>query len=303
MRPMIVGVLPVALAAATAEAQPAGVAAGPWRTQLQGAAVHQFDAGLDDGGSFSVNRAFVEAGLSYAFSARDSVGVALGYGYDGYDFDTGGDGLAALDPWSDINDFRLSFPLRAGIRDNIDLFAVPSVNWRAESGGDLGDAVTGGAVLGATYRFGDDLRVGAGLGVFSEIEDDATVFPILLVDWQITETFSLETGQALGATRGPGLTLNWTGLEDWRFTLGARWETWRFRLDDGGPAPDGVGEEEAIPIYLAAAYDVIPPVRLSAVAGLDVAGSLTLEDEDGRELAEEDFDPTPFVGFTFRARF
>jgi hypothetical protein len=305
MRAMIVCVLPAALLAATptAEAQPSGVAAGPWRTQLQGGVVHQFDADLDDGGSFSVNRAFVEAGLSYASSARDSVGVALGYGYDGYDFDTDGDGLAALEPWSDINDFRVSFPLRAGIRDDIDLVAVPSVSWRAESGGDLGDAATGGAILGATYRFGDDLRLGAGLGAFTEIEDDVTVFPILLVDWQITETFSLATGQALGATRGPGLTLNWTGLADWRFTLGARWETWRFRLDDGGPAPEGVGEEEAVPIYLAAAYDVIPPVRLSAVAGLDVAGTLTLEDEDGRELAEEDFDPAPFVGVTFRARF
>lgn len=292
-----------ALFAPAAAAQPAGVDTGPWRTQLQGGAVHQFDADLDDGGSFSVNRAFVEAGLAYAFSPRDSVGVAFGYGYDGYDFDTGGDGLAALDPWGDINDFRVSFPLRAGIGDNIDLFAVPSVTWRGESGADLGDAVTGGGLLGATYRFGDDLRLGAGFGAFSEIEDNATVFPILLIDWQVTESWSIETGQGLGATRGPGLTVNWTGIDRWRFTLGGRWETWRFRLDDDGPAPGGVGEEEAVPIYLAATYDVIPTVQLGVVGGLDVAGSLTLEDEDGRELADEDFDPTPFLGATFRARF
>jgi len=302
MRPLLAAAL-IAAPVAAAQAQPAGVAAGPWRTQLQGGAVHQFDADLDDGGSFSVNRAFVEAGLAYAFSPRDSVGVAFGYGYDGYDFDRGGDGLAALDPWGDINDFRLSFPLRAGIGERIDLFAVPSVTWRGESGADLDDAATGGALLGATWRFGDDLRLGAGVGAFSEIEDDATVFPILLVDWQVTESFSLETGQGLGATRGPGLTLNWTGIDRWRFTLGARWETWRFRLDDGGTAPDGVGEEEAVPVFLAATYDVIPTVQLGILGGLDVAGSLTLEDEDGRELAEEDFDPTPFLGATFRARF
>ncbi len=288
---------------AVAHAQPAGVDIGPWRTQLQGGAVHQFDADLDEGGSFSVNRAYVEAGLSYAFSPRDSVGVALGYGYDGYDFDADGSGLAALDPWGDVQDFRVSVPLRAGIGEKLDVFAVPSVSWRGESGADLGDAATGGATLGATWRFSDDLRLGAGLGAFSEIEDDATFFPILLVDWQITESFSLETGQGFGATRGPGLTVNWTGIDRWRFTLGARWETWRFRLDDGGPAPDGVGEEEAVPVFLAASFDVIPPVRLTAVAGLDVAGSLTLEDETGRELEEEDFDPTPFLGVGFRARF
>jgi hypothetical protein len=291
------------LAGGPVAAQPAGVDIGPWRTQLQGGAVHQFDADLDDGGSFSVNRAFIEAGLSYAFSPRDSVGVALGYGYDGYDFDTGGTGLAALDPWGDVNDFRVSFPLRAGIGDNLDVFAVPAVNWRAESGGDLSEATTAGATLGAAWRFSDDLRLGAGLGAFSEIEDDATFFPIFLIDWQITEDFSLETGRGVGATRGPGLTVNWTGLDKWRFSLGARYETWRFRLDDSGPAPDGVGEEKAIPVYLQATYDVIPPVRLGVVAGLDVGGSLQLEDEDGRELEDEDYDPTPFLGATFRARF
>ena len=291
------------LAGGPVAAQPAGVDIGPWRTQLQGGAVHQFDADLDDGGSFSVNRAFIEAGLSYAFSPRDSVGVALGYGYDGYDFDTGGTGLAALDPWGDVNDFRLSFPLRAGIGDDLDVFAVPAVNWRAESGADLGESTTAGATVGAAWRFSDDLRLGAGLGAFSEIEDDATFFPILLIDWQVTENFSVETGRGAGATRGPGLTLNWTGLDRWRFTLGARYETWRFRLDDSGPAPDGVGEEKAIPVYLQATYDVIPPVRLGVVAGLDVGGSLQLEDEDGRELEDEDYDPTPFLGATFRARF
>lgn len=303
MRSLFAAGLVTASLATAAHAQPAGVAAGPWRTQLQGGAVHQFDADLDDGGSFSVNRTFIEAGLAYAFSPRDSLGVALGYGYDGYDFDAEGGGLAALDPWGDVNDFRLSFPLRAGIGETVDLFAVPSVTWRGESGADLGDAVTGGGLVGATYRFGDDLRLGAGLGAFSEIEDNATFFPILLIDWQVSEAFSVETGQGLGATRGPGLTVNWTGIDRWRFTLGARWETWRFRLDDGGPAPDGVGEEEAVPIFLSATFDVIPTVQLGVVGGLDVGGSLTLEDEDGREIAEEDFDPTPFLGATFRARF
>jgi outer membrane receptor protein involved in Fe transport len=303
MRSWIVALLPATVVAVSAHAQPAGVAIGPWRTQLQGAAVHQFETDLDGGGSFSVDRAYIEAGLAYAFSPRDSVGLAFAYGYDGYDFDADGNGLAALDPWGDVDGFRLSAPLRAGIGERIDLFAAPSVRWRAESGADLGDAATAGGTLGATWRFSDDLRLGAGLGAFAEIEDDATIFPILLIDWRVTDSLSIETGQGLGATRGPGLAVNWTGLDDWRFTLGARWETWRFRLDDAGPAPDGVGEEEAIPVFAAAAYEIIPPVRVSVVGGVDVGGSLTLEDEDGREIAEEDFDPAPFLGATFRARF
>ena len=178
-----------------------------------------------------------------------------------------------------------------------------SVRWAAESGGDLGEAMTGGLIAGASYRFSDRLRIGPGLGVFGEIEDDVSIFPILVVDWQITDTLALETGSGAGATRGPGLTLRWTGIEDWSFGVGARYETYRFRLDDGGPQPDGVGEEKGVPVYLTASWDVIPTVRLTALAGVEVGGELTLEDEDGNEVQSDDADPAPFLGIAFRARF
>jgi hypothetical protein len=58
-----------------------------------------------------------------------------------------------------------------------------------------------------------------------------------------------------------------------------------------------------VPIYLRATYAPIPTVDLTAVAGAEVAGTLTLEDEEGREIREEDVDPAPFLGLTFRARF
>ncbi len=283
-------------------AQPAGVNLNPWRTQIQGSVIHRFDTDIDDGGAFSVTRLFVEPGLSYAFGPRDSVGVAFGYSLDDYDF-SGSEGLAGLDPWGTINEYRLSAPARLGLGERFGVFALPSIRWSAESGGDLGEAVTGGLLAGFSYAVNDRLKIGPGFGVFSQLEDDVSAFPILLIDWQITDTLSLDTGSVLGATRGPGLGLNWRGLEDWTFGIGARYETYRFRLDDSGSAPDGVGEEKGVPIHLQATYAPIPTVRLTAVAGAAVAGTLTLDDEDGREIREEDVDPSPFLGFGFRARF
>lgn len=288
----------LALAAVPAHAQPTG----SWQTFLQGGAVHQFETGTDGGGEFSVNRAFIEGGVAYAFDRRRSIGVAVAYGYDGYDF-SGNGGLAGLDPWDGVNEYRLSAPIRWGFGERFDAFAAPAVRWTAESGADLGDGFAGGFNAGFTYQVNDRLRIGPGIGVFTALEDDASAFPILLVDWQVTDTVAVQTGAGLGATRGPGLTVNYTGVEQWTFTLGARLEQFRFRLDDEGPAPDGVGEEQAVPIFLSAAYDVLPAVQLAAVGGLDVAGELTLEDSTGREIAADDFDPAPFLGFTFRARF
>jgi hypothetical protein len=286
------------LIAGAASAQPSS----PWRTQLQGGAVHQFETDLDDGGDLSVDRLFIEGGLIYAFDPRRSVGVALAYGYDGYDF-SGDGGLAGLDPWDGVNEYRVSAPVRWGFGERFDLFAVPSIRWTAETSVNFGEGMSGGVNAGFSYKVNDSLRIGPGIGVFTEIEDSVSVFPIFVIDWLITDALALRTGAGLGATRGPGLTLSYRGVEDWEFTLGARYEKYRFRLDDGGVAPDGVGEESAVPLFLSAAYDPLPFVRLSAVGGVDIGGELSLEDSSGREIEAAEFDPAPFLGVTFRARF
>jgi len=295
-------VVALTVVATCANAQPAGVANSPWQVSVQGGVVQQFDSDLEDGGEYSVTRANIELGLGYATGPRDSIGLSLGYTIDDYSFDGLG-GLAALEPWGEIREYQLAVSLRRGIGERIDLFALPTLRWSAEKGGDLSDGLTPGLIAGFNYRVSDRLRIGPGFGLFDEIEDGVTAFPILLIDWKITDTLSLETGSGMAATRGPGLQLNSTAIEDWTLSLGARYETYRFRLDDDGPVPDGVGEEEAVLAYLAASYEVNPTIRFSALAGLELGGELTLEDMNGRRIRQEDADPAPFIGLTFRARF
>ncbi|MFP4209408.1 MAG: hypothetical protein ACLFSC_12230 [Wenzhouxiangella sp.] len=283
-------------------AQPADSAGSPWQRFVQGGVVHQSDADLDQGGSYSVTRASIEAGLAYATSRRDSIGLSLGYSLDDYRF-AGSGGLAGRNPWGRVHEYRLSGSWRRGFGERIDAFAIPSLRWSAESGGDLGEAMTAGLIAGVNYRVSDRLRIGPGIGVFDEIEDSASVFPILLIDWQISETLSLETGSGLAATRGPGLQLNSTALEGWMLGLGARYETYRFRLDDEGAVADGVGEEKAVLAYFSANRDLAPGIRLSVLAGMELGGKLRLEDMNGGTIQTDDADPAPFVGLAFQARF
>ncbi len=66
----------------------------------------------------------------------------------------------------------------------------------------------------------------------------ASVFPILIIKWNITDTLKFETGRGFGASQGPGLNLVWQATDKCKLTLGGRYERQRFRLNDDGIAPD-----------------------------------------------------------------
>lgn len=269
-----------------------------WLPSIRAGYIHQFDADIDDGGSFAVDRANLRVGLNRVFDRDRSVGISLGYDYAGYNFD----GLSH-DLWSDIHTFRLSSPVRWGAGEKWTIFGIPSVRSSAESGASFNDGVTAGLLAGATYKFSDRLSIGPGLGAFSQLEDSANVFPILLIKWQITDGVFLETGRGFGASQGPGLNLTWQATKHWKVTMGGRYEKFRFRLDDEGMAADGVGQEKGIPLYLGAAYSTSRTSELAVYVGVKLAGSLTLEDDSGDRVSRSDHDPAPFAGASWRYGF
>ena len=141
--------------------------AGPkigWSASLRGGYVHQFDTDIDNGGSFSVNRLFIQGGPTYTSSGETSILLAFGYGLDDYDF-SGDSGLGGLRPWEDIHTFRLSIPLRWRVSEKWTGFAAPTLRFTGESGADFSDSLTGGAFAGFSYRYSDRLSIGPGIGV------------------------------------------------------------------------------------------------------------------------------------------
>ena len=233
---------------------------------------------------------------------RRSVSLAVGYGYDGYDF-SGSGGFGGVEPWSEINSLRISTPVRWGFDEKWSLFFIPTLRTTAENGAELNDAIQAGGFAGFSYRFSKRLTLGPGIGAVTQIEDSATVFPVLLINWKITEQLSLKTGGGTGATLGPGLVLDWRASGNWSFSFGGRYEKLRFRLDDQGVSPNGVGEDRAFPIFGGIKYTHNRRFQLSIVGGVDVGGELSLEDKDGNEILSESHDPAPFIGFAFSFRY
>lgn len=284
--------------------RPQGIPQSPWSTVVRGGAVYQFDTDLDNGGSYTSGRYNIQLGQNYAWSRRDTATVSVSYTLDNYDFSDGNtDGIAFNSPWENIHTFSISTPFRKGIGDNWTAFLIPSIRSTGESGADFSETITGGGFTGFSYRFSDSLTIGPGIGVFSQLEESATIFPVLIIKWNITEKFSLDTGSGLAATLGPGLTLSYKVTPKLRLGFGARYEKLRFRLDKNGDAENGIGEDSSFPVFATGTYSVNRKSSFSFVAGFETGGELKIEDSKGSTITEESSDPGVFTGLTFNMRF
>ena len=274
-----------------------------WSTFIRGGYVYQFDTDMDNNnGSFTTDRLFIQPGITYAPDHRRSFSLAFGYGYDGYDF-KGENAFSASKPWDDIHSFRISTPIRLTKGQNWSFFIVPTLRIAGESGADLSDSLTGGGFAGFAYRFNERFSIGPGIGIVTQIEDDTNVFPVLIINWKITDRLSFETGRGIGATLGPGISLNWKITEQLRFSFGGRYEKLRFRLDDNAETPKGIGQDKSFPVFLGLTYKFRSAATLSLIGGIETGGELQLEDQDGNELEKQDYESAPFLGFSFSYRF
>lgn len=273
-----------------------------WSASARGGFIHQMDADIDGGGSFSVNRFFVQTSPNYSYGKGSSLSLSLGYGLDSYDF-SGETAFGSRQPWDDVHSFRVGIPWRWKINEDWTGLVSPTLRYSATDGVDFDDAVTGGGVAAFSYRYSDRLSVGAGFGIMTQLEDDAQIIPILMIQWRITDTLSLQTGQGTGAAPGPGLTLSWQPDEKWSVSFGGRYEELRFRLNENGAVSGGIGEDRSFPIFTGIEYRVDPRACISFIGGVEVGGELSLEDREGRTLIEEKHDPAGFLGLSIRVSF
>lgn len=272
----------------------------PFVFSVDGGGLHQTEVDLtDSGGGFAVDRGFVSASLDFGWSLRDSIGVSVGGGKSSYEFNdqsTFGGGK----PWGKIEDTRVSLTWRTGLGERGSFFLVPSMHMDGESGAS--DNTTYGLFAAAAWRLDETLTIGPGIGVFTRLEDSTRFFPILAIDWDITQRWNLATGSGLAASRGPGLTLKYQLNDDWDLGIAGRYEDVEFRLDDKGPQPGGIGRDVSLPLVFMATLSPSPKFKFTVFTGVELFGQLKLKDQAGKVVEESDYDPAPLFGATFEVR-
>lgn len=298
-----VGDDPVAVGAGAAETPDVPLeeseSAVQFSTRLYGYYQLETDIDAPGDGEFDWTRLGADTQMRLRLNERVNMSFNVDYTHDMYDF---GGASSLGDPWENVNTLDLGAAIAAQLDERWSIFGGPSVTFSAENGADWDDAVEVGGVVGLSYRFNPELSLGFGFGASTAIEDDAQFFPLIIVDWKINDRLRLSSRTASEFALRRGVELTYRLNDDWSIGGGVAWERNRFRLDDEGVAPDGVGENESAPLWVRLTYQT-SPMDFSVIAGVNLGGELTLEDEDGDRIAQEDYDPAFAVGLTGRIRF
>lgn len=289
------------LSTALAQGQ-GGADRGGFSYSLSGTPFHQPTAGIDGGGEFSLSSAFLRFRVDRPVSRNAVVGLSLKYDADDYHF-SGVTEFGGLDPWNDVRRFGIGLPIFIRLANDWSLGITPSVDWLQEHGADSSQSVAFGAPVFALKSIATGRSLGLGAGFFRNVEDELDVFPFIAVSWRFNEKWRLSNPFEADVLGPAGLELAYSMGDRWTLGGGGVYRSFRFRLDNEGVAPDGIGENKGFVGFLRLSHEGRQGFNLDFYAGATFAGELELLNVDGDEIASGDYDTAPFIAVRFGADF
>ena len=256
-----------------------------------------------DGTDTEVSVARLRGGGGLAFRLDDTTDLILRAGSEVsyYEFDGVGRALipgmpGVTEPFDAVHTTTFTPILRSLPETGWRWTVGGGVTWAGEGGADFGDSIIGGGFGLASYDVTKMLRIGAGVSVVTRLDGGVFVFPIPVIEWDITSDLQLTTTQ-----RGIALT----HFIDEAWSLGAEVGFTRreYRLADDNQISGGSFTDWRVPVTLIATYSPSPKTIISARVGSDVLGEMEFNDRNGNELANRDLGATLLVGFDLRISF
>ncbi len=283
-------------AAVWAQGPPTGT-----RTSISLSPLYQVETALNDRTDFSVQHDFFNLNIYSPVNRSFAWGMNVGYHYQRYDF-SGLPIFGVREPWEQIHAVNLGLPLFYNPSEKWRLMLSPSVQYSGEADADFHEALSYGGVLTATHVYSQDLMVGVGVALFDQLEE-TSVFPFIAVRWQITPRWRLANPFRGGPVGPAGLELAYLPDDQWELAAGGAYRTFRFRLDENGSTPNGIGESRFFTAFGRISKKMGSRFKLDLYGGAFLEGELILENANGSEIGSEDFDPTAFIGLALNANF
>jgi hypothetical protein len=263
--------------------------------------VYQFDSDLDSGGDVGYAGVFTSIRGNWALDAHSSLGVGLRFDYEDWRFN-GVSPLGGIQPWDQLYRAGISIPYSYTTDGGWRWTFSPTVEYSGESGASLSDSLEYGALVSAARRFHTGLTLGLGVGVYDRIEE-TRAFPFLIVDWRITDRLRLTNPLSTGPAGPAGLEVSYTLGSGWEAGIAAAYRSFRFRLDENGAIPNGIGENQNVPLVARIGRKISDTLSFNFFVGATLAGNLRAEDQNGNRLYDVDRDPAALIGLSLAARF
>ena len=249
---------------------------------------HLFKTDIDRRGNFSRDGFRFLFNGEVKFNPDFSLVNIASYDFHHYDFSS-----SSRFQWNDVH-FANYVPLFTWkANDQWSILVAPIVRLNIEGGAKMKDGVTGGGIVGFNYNYSPTLSLGLLIGALDQIEDDALIAPIPVINWKFAEAWMLRTGVSnLGAQNGLGAEIGWHWTPKVELAGGVQFQRRRFRLNTN----EQVGQETRIPIYAKLSFAMTPRGQLELYTGVAAGGELRLENKHGKKIREKDYDATGMVG-------
>lgn len=261
---------------------------------------NSFNSGFDEGGKFSYYRAGVRGHIRKTVTPATDIGLNLDYSLTSFDF-SGDSGFGALDPWSEINRVSAGIVLNHRLNRQITLTAVPIVRFTGETGADFSDSLTYTAVTGVSYAVTRDLVIGTGIIATTRLGKSILAFPGAMINWRVAENTTVSTLiTGVRTELGPNLKVIHEFTERLKAAVNISYEFHRFRLDDSGGIPGGIGDLKIVPVWASVGYRFNENITLEIYSGTGSFGRMKAEQSSGERIIRDKFDQTFFIGTGLR---
>jgi hypothetical protein len=267
---------------------------------MEATVVHQFETDLDTAGAFSLTRYGISLGWTKPIDRTTAWGLEFEYELDDYSFDNGV-GVLGTAPWGEISTVSLGASYFKRLDNGWNIFLSPEISSSSESSLD-GDSFSFSIAGGAQTQVAEGLNLGFGLVVGTGLEE-VDVIPFVTINWEITETLTLQNPFRPGPTGPAGLELEYA-TDDWSASIGAAYRSWRFRIDGAEATAEGIADYSGLPVFARFSWELSGSSSLNFYGGALFGGEIEIENEKGDGLGlKEDVDTAPFIAISFASEF
>jgi hypothetical protein len=254
----------------------------------------------DASGEVGVTRLSAGGGVSFRLTDTADLILRGSAVFSFYAFDDAAGilpGAPTVDePFEDVYELTFAPILRVLPEDGWQWFVGGRVRSAGEPDAEFEDTLIGGGLAGASYDITDTFRLGVGVTVNTRLEGGVWVFPIPIIEWDITPDLALKT-------RESGIGLEYWVTESWNIAARIGFERSEYRLAEDNALPGGSVTDRRVPVTFAVTYSPSPKTVVSAFVGGEFLGELEFNDRDENEVASTDLGGSLVVGFDLRIAF
>jgi hypothetical protein len=303
-RPIVTLVL-ASCAAAALLAAPGALAQGnpPGTVTVSSAVtgIHQFSADPNQNGDVQWSSAAVSGGVMRQLTPAFAAGLSLRYDHEDWRLGPSA-ALGGAVPWRRLERPGATLNLSLALSRTFLVGVSPTVEWAYDSRAGAGDAMIYGAVVSAANVFSPRFTLGAGASVTRQFYS-LKASPFVILNWKLTDRLRVANAAPAGPLGGAGVELRYAPTPDWELAAGGVVRSDRWRLEEHGATAANVGESSFMPLLTRLSRRLGTKVRVDLCAGVVTNGRIKLKDDDGHELARDDYATAPLVSASLSGRF